>query len=430
MCPPRFYLSPPKTFILRSEQTLLTQPTISYHSVYFLSTQHAEYLSIAIAVEQSPLGQSKSRPYLCTCIPQLATMPSTILYLRAPNGELELVTSRGLINLENNIFHNAFNAGVEIEEPVDWMKWEPSELGSPEDRRESLVSNISLPGNLSADYESGNKDAISCSYSTSNAFPFEDAPFELDETPLQSSILPPGLGGALCLAELQPQQDLQRSFCGFSSLTEAEEQSLRDIAMPSCILSAIQPASESPSPTASDSYHSPSPSPEPEIKTRIHRTNKRKTSLNKIEVPSALCQSRKNGHNAIEKRYRTNLNDKIKCLRLGIPALNRPSGLDSNSNEEYEDSNREGVNLKTTQQRYGKADILTRALEYIKHLETNTQRLGGEVDVLITRVGAFEKLAMGRSLGEQSEKLKSIQESTFPLLMIFKNFLLTTTFRL
>ncbi len=143
-------------------------------------------------------------------------------------------------------------------------------------------------------------------------------------------------------------------------------------------------------------------------------------------MPSALCQSRKRGHNAIEKRYRTNLNDKINCLREGIPSLSRQSISDAKSDEEGEGSDGE-MDRKTVQQKYGKAAILTRALEYIKHLENTTQRLGGEVDVLKTRVGAFEKLAMsgsivltGNALGVQtaidsvkSETLETIQAGTF-----------------
>jgi hypothetical protein len=351
-------------------------------------------------------------------------MPSRNLYLRAPNGELELITPRGLVNPENNVFDKAFNAGMDMEEWDDWMKWEAAELEFPESRRESLASNISSPETWSTDHESGGKDAISCSYSASNDFPFEDAPFEIDETPLQSSGLPLGLPGTLFPAVLQPQPDLRRSFRGFSSLTEAEERDLQDIAMPSRMLSAIKLASEPSSPTSSHSNHSPSPSPEPQTRTR--KNNKRKMSVDDGEVPSALCQSRKRGHNAIEKRYRTNLNDKINCLRQGIPSLSRRSSSDAKSDDEGEDSDAEAMDSKTAQQKYGKAAILTRALEYIKHLETTTQRLGGEVDVLKTRVGAFEKLAMsgsivlnGKGLGVQtvvipvkSETLETIQAGT------------------
>ncbi|PMD54639.1 uncharacterized protein K444DRAFT_109714 [Hyaloscypha bicolor E] len=300
-------------------------------------------------------------------------MPSRNLYLRAPNGELELITPRCFVSPENNVFDKAFNTEIDMEEWDDWMKWEASELEFPESRRESLASNISSPETWSTDHESTGKDQISCTYTTVNEFPVEDAPFEIDETPLQSIGLPLGLPGTLFLASLQPQQDLRRSFRGFSSLTEAEERDLQDIAMPSRMLSAIKLASEPSSRTSSQSNHSRSPSPEPETRTR--KTRKRKSSEDDDEVPSALCQSRKRGHNAIEKRR---------------------SSSDVKSDEEAEDSN-EDMDSKTAQQKYGKAAILTRALEYIKHLETTTQRLGCEVDVLTIRVGAFEKLAMSGS---------------------------------
>lgn len=362
-------------------------------------------------------------------------MPSRNLYLRASNGELELITPRGLVNPENNVFDKAFNAEMDMEEWDDWMKWEggAAELQFPESRRESLTSNISSPETWSTDHESSGRDPISASYSTVNEFPFEDAPFELDEAPLASS----GLPGTLFPAKLQPQQDLRRSFRGFSSLTEAEERDLQDIAMPYRMLSAIKLGSEPTSPTSSHSTQSPSPSPEPETRTR--KAKKRKSSMDDEEPPSALCQSRKRGHNAIEKRYRTNLNDKINCLRQGIPSLSRQSSSDTKSDEEGQDSDAERMDSKTGQQKYGKAAILTRALEYIKYLESTTQRLGSEVDVLKTRVGAFEKLAMSGSIvlnGKaapqsglvrvKSETLETIQAGPLSLIQrVNKNFLLT-----
>jgi hypothetical protein len=355
-------------------------------------------------------------------------MVSRNLYLRAANGDVELITPRGLVNPENNVFDKAFNAEIDMEEWDDWMKWEgnAAELDFPESRRESLASNISSPETWSTGHGSAGRDPISASYSSANEFPFEDAPFELDEAPLSSTCLPLGSTGTLFPTALQPQQDLRRSFRGFSSLTEAEERDLQNIAMPYRILSAIKLASEPSSPTSSHSNHSSFPSPSPEPETRTRKTKKRKPSTNEEELPSALCQSRKRGHNAIEKRYRTNLNDKINCLRQGIPSLSRRSSSDTKSDDEGEDSEAEGMDSKTGQQKYGKAAILTRALEYIKHLETTTQRLGSEVDVLKTRVGAFEKLAMSGSIvlnakvGPQSglvrvksETLETIQAGTF-----------------
>jgi hypothetical protein len=355
-------------------------------------------------------------------------MPSRNLYLRASNEDLELITPRGQANPENNVFDKAFNTEFNMEEWDDWMECEgiAAELEFPESRRESLASNISSPETWSTGQESAGRAQISASYSAVHGFHFEDAPFELDELLMPSAGLQLSTTDVLFPTTLQPQQDLRRSFRGFSSLTEAEERDLQDIAMPYRMLSAIKLASEPSLPTSSHSNHSPLLSPSPEPKTRTRKTNKRKSSMNDEGMPSALCQSRKRGHNAIEQKYRTNLNDKINCLRQGIPSLMRGSSSDAKSDDEAEDSDLEGMDSKTGQQKYGKAAILTRALEYIKHLETTTRRLGSEVDVLKTRVGAFEKLAMSGSIvlngkvGPQSglvkaksETLETIQAGSF-----------------
>jgi len=216
--------------------------------------------------------------------------------------------------------------------------------------------------------------------------------------------------------EVSPQ-DLRRSFHGFSSLAESEERSLQDIAMPYCMISKVKISSQTPSPAVSYSSPSPSPSPEPESRTR---KNKKRKSID-AELPTTLCQSRKRGHNAIEKRYRTNLNDKINCLRRGVPSLCKTSSSESKSGDEAEDSDGEEVDSKTGQQKYGKAAILTRALEYIQHLENTADRFGSEVATLKARIEAFEKLAMSGSVsngvgvpsapsGMKCETLQSIQD--------------------
>jgi hypothetical protein len=129
-------------------------------------------------------------------------------------------------------------------------------------------------------------------------------------------------------------------------------------------------------------------------------------------------QSRQRGHNAIEKRYRSNLNDRIDCLRLGIPSLSRTSSSESKSGDEGEDSDENG---KDAQQKYGKAAILTRALDYIKHLESTTERLSDEVDFLKARMGGVDTGAKGAGFYDsssdvsllKSENLKSIQAGMF-----------------
>jgi len=201
--------------------------------------------------------------------------------------------------------------------------------------------------------------------------------------------------------------------------------------MPYLMLSDIKIASELSSPTVLPSSPSPSPSPEPESRTRKRLANKRKSFAEEDKVPTALSQSRKRGHNDIEKRYRSNINEKINCLRDGIPELSGISGLElkAGDGEEGEESDGECINSKKGQQKYGKAAILTRALEYIRYLETTTQRLGGKVDVLKTRVGAFEMLAIngstisgGNGVGAigslaivKSKSLESIQAGTITL---------------
>jgi hypothetical protein len=152
---------------------------------------------------------------------------------------------------------------------------------------------------------------------------------------------------------------------------------------------------EQPSPKSPQSLALPPASPEPERRTR--KTNKGNSVVEKEDNFDSLCQSRKRGHNAIEKRYRTNLNDKINCLKQGVPSL-IISGAGSQSGEKEQESNADGENIKSGQQRYGKADIIVTALDYIKHLESTTQRLGNEVHSLTTRVGAFEDLAINGSV--------------------------------
>jgi hypothetical protein len=188
------------------------------------------------------------------------------------------------------------------------------------------------------------------------------------------------------------------------------------------MLSQVNFSSEPTPLTPSASAQSCSSFPEPETKTR--KTRKRKSSIQYDDMPNALCQTKKRGHNAIEKRYRTNLNDKIACLGQGIPPLRKMSSMDSKSGDEGDNSDNDTVD-KTGQQKYGKAAILTRALEYIQHLEYTTQRLGGEVVTLKTRVGAFERLAMSSGivmngaptpsglLTPKKETLQNIQAGTF-----------------
>lgn len=246
------------------------------------------------------------------------------------------------------------NSNPTDEEWNDWMKWE------------------------------GGSDP---SFLPENPSLFEDAPFEFEEPLFLQSEPNNGV--------FSPMFENEKDSQNYPSLSKEEQQNLQNIAMP-YLFSQATISSEPSSPTLSHTSTSACISPEPE--SPVRKTRKRKSTID-TEVPLAVCQSRKRGHNAIEKRYRTNLNEKINCLRQGVPSLCKTPTSESvpSATADREDGD-DSENEEADSKKYGKAAILTRALEYIQHLETTTQRLGSEVMVLKTRVGAFEKLAMSGSV--------------------------------
>ncbi|KUJ07139.1 uncharacterized protein LY89DRAFT_678106 [Mollisia scopiformis] len=343
-------------------------------------------------------------------------MPNRNLSFQSSVSGSDLLKLRDLSCQEGNVFDKEFHADLDMKDWNEWMQCEGTinQLESPMiDRTQSIASTVSwLEGTSSANIDRAvEKDAaVFSSFLNDNEFSFEDALLEFDEVPPPP---PPCYNlpmGIPTKDNNRASQDVPRKFRGFSSLTEAEERSLTDIAMPYHILAKNtttkrkSPSSEEPtSPSAaSASFSSPAPSPSPEpVTTRKSRTNKKRKSLvvvDDAESRNALCQSRKNGHNMIEKRYRTNLNEKIDCLRQSVPAFPRRSSSGAKSDGEEEEDEEGQEDSKIGRQKYGKAAILTRALEYIKHLENTTERLGGEVDLLKNRAGAFEKLAMSGSI--------------------------------
>jgi len=93
----------------------------------------------------------------------------------------------------------------------------------------------------------------------------------------------------------------------------------------------------------------------------------------------------------IEKRYRTNLNDKIAALRNSVPSLrimsrSQPSGQADDDNEDLE-----GL---TPAHKLNKATVLSKATEYIRHLEKRNKRLSNENDLLKQRLENYDKIAM------------------------------------
>jgi Domain of unknown function (DUF2014)/Helix-loop-helix DNA-binding domain len=107
--------------------------------------------------------------------------------------------------------------------------------------------------------------------------------------------------------------------------------------------------------------------------------------------------SKKRPHNVIEKRYRANLNEKIAELRQSVPSL-RNSAKGSKDCEYHEDDAED----QTGSNKLNKASILTKAVEYIRHLEIRNKRLDDENLSLKKRLLKLERvLASDGNNGEE-----------------------------
>lgn len=96
--------------------------------------------------------------------------------------------------------------------------------------------------------------------------------------------------------------------------------------------------------------------------------------------------SKKRAHNVIEKRYRANLNEKIAELRDSVPSL-RAFAKQTNGGG-LDDDDADGV---TPANKLNKASILSKATEYIRHLEIRNKRLEEENTALKNRLRELDK---------------------------------------
>ncbi|KAK2624700.1 hypothetical protein QTJ16_005893 [Diplocarpon rosae] len=179
-------------------------------------------------------------------------------------------------------------------------------------------------------------------------------------------------------------------------LSPEEEYQLCSIAMP--------PPTQVPGP-GSGSPSSPPSSPDP------GRSHKRKPSLDG-EADDASPEPahgrhpapKKTAHNMIEKRYRTNLNDKIAMLRDAVPSLRAMSGKKAPGDAP------EDLQGLTPAHKLNKATVLSKATEYIAHLEKQNGSLAQENASLRSRVDAFGILAMARQPPPPPPHLASDQQ--------------------
>ncbi|KAI1487603.1 helix-loop-helix DNA-binding domain-containing protein [Biscogniauxia mediterranea] len=118
---------------------------------------------------------------------------------------------------------------------------------------------------------------------------------------------------------------------------------------------------------------------------------------------------KKTAHNMIEKRYRTNLNDKIAALRDSVPSL-RIMSKSARGEDTTED--REELHGLTPAHKLNKATVLSKATEYIRHLEKRNTRLMDENTAMQQRIAAFEKLFMAGAMNGGISPLQQVPPST------------------
>ncbi|KAM0179151.1 hypothetical protein ACHAPF_003139 [Botrytis cinerea] len=313
----------------------------------------------------------------------------------------------------------------------DWMRWDdPTEAALsptsdffPELKVEPLSPNMSgleLSRNLSSIDEAavfGDDNLVDAGEqlfqpTPSNLMnsPIIDIPSRdgLYSTPL--SWARPQMNSNINLRRAQtiPNLQQQQSILYNRTLTPQEELQLRAIAMPQ---QAQNTSAYPTSPTSSRSSPSHSPISRPtrqSMSNSNHSNNlKRKSSAcssdsnsdGEDEVPARHPPIKKTAHNMIEKRYRTNLNDKIALLRDSVPSLRVMTRKCSRGQEDGDDhingdDEEEDLQGLTPAHKLNKATVLSKATEYINHLEKRNKYLQKENAALKSRIEAFEMLVM------------------------------------
>ncbi|KAI8631293.1 helix-loop-helix DNA-binding domain-containing protein [Xylariaceae sp. FL1651] len=136
---------------------------------------------------------------------------------------------------------------------------------------------------------------------------------------------------------------------------------------------------QSPSDTTSNT-------PEPRVRSSAARPSapSRKNSAETVERTKDKPKNNdRAAHNDIERKYRTNLKDKIAELRDAIPSLRSiPEDDDTNS----------PVSSSKTAPKVSKGTVLTKATDYIHQLERRNRSMAQKNEELARRLQAFEQL--------------------------------------
>ncbi|CVK90939.1 related to myc-type bHLH transcription factor [Fusarium mangiferae] len=197
-----------------------------------------------------------------------------------------------------------------------------------------------------------------------------------------------------------------------SHLTPALQEKLRNIAMPPHLQYHSPKSASSPDSVNGELRRGVFSSPDP-ADGSSKASRKRKSSADpedeEEEEEDGDQPVKKTAHNMIEKRYRTNLNDKIAALRDSVPSL-RIMSKSARGEDTTED--REELHGLTPAHKLNKATVLSKATEYIRHLEKRNNRLLDENGAMQARIAAFEKLFMA---GAMNGAISPLQQPPTPI---------------
>ncbi|KAI9005844.1 hypothetical protein CLU79DRAFT_573039 [Phycomyces nitens] len=173
-----------------------------------------------------------------------------------------------------------------------------------------------------------------------------------------------------------------------------------------------------------------------EHETRRWRTSKHSDDDHHRTRLEPGQQLKKVAHNAIERRYRNNINDRIRDLKNVVPALYKARIKEKGQDDDDEDDNSEteeivdGVQVAT---KLNKATILRKATEYIQFLKHDNDQAERENQILQqiisqmpggkhvlnrfrTQKAAYEKAEQERLCRERKEQIEHEREERQRLL--------------
>ncbi|KAM7195227.1 sterol regulatory element-binding protein 1 [Naviculisporaceae sp. PSN 640] len=189
-----------------------------------------------------------------------------------------------------------------------------------------------------------------------------------------------------------------------NTLTPAQQERLKTIAMPPHLQYHSPKSAGSPDSASSGHFKPGTAGSSPELPDASKSGSRKRKSSADIDDDDddddldGHQPVKKTAHNMIEKRYRTNLNDKIAALRDSVPAL-RIMSKSARGEDTTED--REELHGLTPAHKLNKATVLSKATEYIRHLEKRNNRLLEENSSMQARISAFEKLFMAGAMTGQ-----------------------------